>query len=439
MNCHECTEQLLPLVEGLLDSSSVQTVEAHLAGCPACQAENEEINQLQNRLLRFAEVPAHAAIVQPVMARIFDEQVARTTRLVFYRRVRLIAAGALAATVLIGLTWTALYYGPTSASAAEVLARGVEAASNLKSIYIKCRMRTLPQDNFSYVDLKHDFVDVELWKQFGPSKWRIEKSGRVVTVDGHKTIMLIGQRVGIKLDKPTTEPFDTGWLHRLAAIDSMLSHELTAASIPSRHSEIVRKDAPDDPRHEMIVVHVDPQHDVDPYLKNKFISTSETRREYTFDRKTGRLEGARWYCKDNGKDVLALEVVEIKYDPLIEDSKFELDIPAGVVWSAELQRLPDNEKYEKMNPAEAARSFFDACSKSNWDEAAKFFSPLDDRMKQYLGGLTVVKLGEPFQAWPYPGWFVPYEIRLSNGGVKKFNLAVRNDNPVKRYIVDGGI
>jgi hypothetical protein len=33
---------------------------------------------------------------------------------------------------------------------------------------------------------------------------------------------------------------------------------------------------------------------------------------------------------------------------------------------------------------------------------------------------------------------VPYEIKLANGHVKKWNLAVRKDNPAHRWQVDGG-
>jgi hypothetical protein len=51
----------------------------------------------------------------------------------------------------------------------------------------------------------------------------------------------------------------------------------------------------------------------------------------------------------------------------------------------------------------------------------------------------VVKLGEPFQSAPYEGWFVPYEIQLSDGTTHKNNLALRNDNPAKRWVVDGGL
>jgi len=32
----------------------------------------------------------------------------------------------------------------------------------------------------------------------------------------------------------------------------------------------------------------------------------------------------------------------------------------------------------------------------------------------------------------------PYEIKFKSGKSKKFNLAVRNDNPAKRWMVDGG-
>ena len=62
--------------------------------------------------------------------------------------------------------------------------------------------------------------------------------------------------------------------------------------------------------------------------------------------------------------------------------------------------------------------------------------------RSYLGGLQIVSLGTPFQSKGYAGgngWFIPYEIKLKDGTVKKYNLAVRNDNPAKRYVVNGGL
>jgi hypothetical protein len=62
-----------------------------------------------------------------------------------------------------------------------------------------------------------------------------------------------------------------------------------------------------------------------------------------------------------------------------------------------------------------------------------------ERSKSYQGSLTLLKLGEPFRSGRYPGWFVPYEIRLKNGWTKAYNLCLRNDDPARRYVVDGGI
>jgi hypothetical protein len=441
MNCRECHDQLVPLVEGLLDDAAVQAVEAHLAACPTCRAEQQDTYRLCERLLAVGNAPIGPHLDQAVMDRILVQQVELTRRLEMRRPFPVFAVGALAGALLISLTWAALQYGPTTATAADSFARGVEAARNLQSIHLKCRMRTDPADNFEFLDLKHDFVDVELWKQFGPPvKWRIEKPARVAAMNGRETVMLIRDRFGVKLDVPAPAAFDTGWLHQLAAIDGVLSSELAADSLPGRQSQAKRVERPSDPAHETVSVAVDTGDDVGAYLKNKFLSTSNTRREYTFDRKTGRLENAKFYVRSDGQDVLVLEVVKIDYNPAIDDLRFELQVPQDVVWYQEPQRLPDNEKYEKMTPLQAARTFFDACSKRDWNEVAKFWhAPLTDEIKKYLGGFEEVKLGEPFQAKPYPGWFVPYEIRMVGGEVRKHNLALRKDNPAKRFIVDGGL
>jgi hypothetical protein len=66
-------------------------------------------------------------------------------------------------------------------------------------------------------------------------------------------------------------------------------------------------------------------------------------------------------------------------------------------------------------------------------------SPVNQQVKDYLGGVEIVRLGESFTSKTYPGQFVPYEIKLSDGSVKKFNLAIRKDNPAGRWQVDGGI
>lgn len=92
---------------------------------------------------------------------------------------------------------------------------------------------------------------------------------------------------------------------------------------------------------------------------------------------------------------------------------------------------------------EFARTFLEACGREDWKEVATLWPPggmqPDERIKSYLAGLQVVSLGEPFTDGGYPGVFVPYEIRFKNGELKKFRLAIRRDNPEKRWVFDGGL
>ncbi|HXR04582.1 MAG TPA: anti-sigma factor [Verrucomicrobiae bacterium] len=105
--------------------------------------------------------------------------------------------------------------------------------------------------------------------------------------------------------------------------------------------------------------------------------------------------------------------------------------------------LPDNEKYAAMTAEQTARAFFEACSRKDWNEAGNFMPYLNEQLKEYLGGLKIISVGESFTAekYPggmapkgYPGRFVPYEIQLPP---QEFNMRVSSANPAKRCVVTG--
>ncbi|MHC4426330.1 MAG: hypothetical protein ACYSYV_09555, partial [Planctomycetota bacterium] len=177
------------------------------------------------------------------------------------------------------------------------------------------------------------------------------------------------------------------------------------------------------------------------WLKNKSIDASDNLRIYTFDAETKLLETLEVYVHTDQEDVLVLQITDIEYNLEIDPALFVLELPEDIIWHEQPRKLADNEKYEQMGPKETAQAFFEACADENWDEFLKFWgaSAVDQRIKDYLGGVEIISIGEPFKSGRYIGWFVPYEIELRSGRIKKFNLAVRNDNPAKRYVVDGGI
>jgi len=336
----------------------------------------------------------------------------------------------------------------STASATELLQGAIEAVSDVWSVHMKARMRTLPRDNFSLIGLDYDFVPLEMWKRTdanGQVQWRVEKPGRVLLMDGQSTVMFIRPKFGVLKEEALPLGCFDSWSGRLLNVHDLLDNELQkATNNPDREVCLVHQEVQGTDKL-VLEVHVTVDVPEDDYLRNKFISDSDHVKVYEFDAKTKLLESFQVYVHAGDKDVLIFEVTDIEYNAQIDDGVFALDFPEDMIWAREPQILPDNERYEKMTPQEAARTFFQACAQEDWDEVLKFWaaSRIDDSLKAYLGGLEIISIGEPFQSEGYArdglGWFVPYEIRLKSGQVKKFNLAIRKDNPANRFVVDGGI
>jgi len=355
---------------------------------------------------------------------------------------KLAAAAVIIIAVLISMNiWDKTI--PT-ASATVVLQNAINAVSDLWSVHMKARMRTRPGDNFSNIGLNYDFVDIEMWKstnEKGLVQWRVEKPGRVLLMDGQSTIMLIRPNYGVLEERPLPLGCFDSWSGRLLNVHSLLDDELQKAkNIPDRGISLWREKVEG---RDKIVLEVDITTNIpeDDYLRNKFIQDSDHVKVYRFDAQTELLEGLQVYVHTSGEDVLIFEVTDIEYNIEIDDSIFALELPENMVWHKEPEILPDNEKYQQMEPKEVAQAFFQACADENWDEFLKFWSAsaVDQQIKDYLGGLQIISIGEPFKSGQYSGWFIPYEIKLRDGYIKKLNLAIRNDNPAQRYTVDGGI
>jgi len=351
---------------------------------------------------------------------------------------------AAAAVVIIGVSFgLQIFDGAGRAMAAEVFAQAIEAMVDLRSVHIKARMRTLPHDNFELIRLDHEFVPHDLWKEYGPGvgKWRVEKPGRVVVMDGQGTLLFIRPNYAAKGGIRTGF---VSWLKPLLDVDGVLDSEIKRAQ--QERSELVLSHETGADGRKKLVVTVeaiakgDFTHD---WLRNKSIPASDNYRVYCFDAETKLLETLHVYVHVDDKvenDVLVFEITNIEYNRELAPDLFTLELPEDVIWHEQAQPLED-EYYQQMGPKEVATALFQACADEDWEEADKFLASMraDKRLQEYLGGLEIINIGEPFKSGQYGGWFVPYEIRLRSGHVKKHNLAVRNDNPGNRYVFDGGI
>jgi hypothetical protein len=116
-------------------------------------------------------------------------------------------------------------------------------------------------------------------------------------------------------------------------------------------------------------------------------------------------------------------------------------------WSNEPQVLADNEVYARMSPAEVAKALSEASSKLDWVTIEKFMpesavaqmkGQIAEAQKAGLDARNLIpemEIGEAFWSEENSAWFV--KVRIAH--VKKWNLALRKDNPTGRWQVDGGL
>jgi len=127
------------------------------------------------------------------------------------------------------------------------------------------------------------------------------------------------------------------------------------------------------------------------------------------------------------------------------DSKLQLT--EEIKWSNEPEVLANNGVYAQMSPQDVVKAFYAALSRQDFDEMGKFVPDSYIKEMKYefkvaaMFGidakkqLPTVEVGEVFWSAEQSAYFV----KCRESRVKKWNLAVRNDNPAKRWVVDGGI
>jgi hypothetical protein len=444
MNCAEYRDSLVAYIEGLLDEEESLRCRTHLESCEDCRAECEAFANLQQRLDARGRAAANVSVIEPVMRRVLQNQTETERDQIMTRIFRRwgLGLGAAAGVAVIALIVILAWPGGV-ANANEILARGARAVAELSSIHMQCNLRTLPADNFSMIAPDQDFVSIELWKQFGDNpKWRIDKPGRIAVMDGQSTVMYIKPgNTGMKLEQPTQSAFDTDWLHEVANVAQVLTSELGGIRAQGNNVKLTQETGADGEAKSVVTIESKSSLPDGDYCKNKFFSGADTRRVYVFDAQSDRLETVKIYLMRQSDAELIFEVNRIDYNQPIDLNVFSPQLPQNVNWMQDgVPTLPDNEKYAGMTAEQAARAFFEACERSDWNEVGKYWpGSIDDRFKQILGGLQVVSIGESFTSAAYPGAYVPYEIKFSSGETHKHNLALKKDPRSHRWYFDGGL
>jgi hypothetical protein len=439
MNCAECRDNLIVCAEGLLGGEESLHFRAHLETCAECRAEYARIVTLQRRLIARGQAAAEVRIVESVMRRVRREQFQperETLMSKLFQHRWGFGLGAVAAAVAL-LSVILLTTHNAQAEAIEVMTKGAQAVAKLTSIHLRGQLRTYPSDNFGGINPDCPFSSIELWKQFQPElKWRAEKPGRVALMDGASTVLYIKTaNTGTKFPHASPSAFDTDWLQRIANLSNTISNELKNAQAKGWQLSVTAETAADGSSKSVVTVMAKSGVPDNDYLKNSFLENADTRRVYRFDDQSELLEAAQIYLERPSGETLIFDLSQIDCNQAIDPSLWNLDLPTNVSWAQlEPPRLANNDQYASITAEQAARAFFEACGRKDWDEAGKFMSPITDNVKEGLGGVEIVSLGDSFTSAAYGGRFVPYEIRLRG---QTLNVRVSNTNSARRYVITG--
>ncbi len=418
MNCREAQERLVDLFD--LDAPGAIDLEQHLAACDRCAADYAALRSAVQAVDSRPRIHASPDFKERVMQKLTEVEPA-PRRLRFVPRLAFVGAAAIIALML---------FMPRSESPAmSLMAQSAEAMSNLQSVHITARMRSLPHDNFEVIDPKYDWVPLEIWKQFGSTpRWRVEKPGRVAVMDGTSSAMLINNSEAVRGGR---FPGFLDWLNGLLDTGAIMDRELAAARAGQSSARVAEQDG-----HFTLAVKRVAAGDLrNDWILNKSVSTSDHTRVYRFDANK-RLESMQLILNSPAGDVPVFEITSVRYNDALDPALFTLNIPASVVWSVPPDQMPATHALPQT-PKEAAAMFFNGLAQSDYDALlAVYPASAPPRWASGFAGGELLSLGEPFQSGP--GWFVPYEYRFASGQVKKFKLAVRNDNPQHRWRVDGG-
>jgi len=128
------------------------------------------------------------------------------------------------------------------------------------------------------------------------------------------------------------------------------------------------------------------------------------------------------------------------FEPNIPDDYTMIEVPNRQEINPQSKASSDEDATEKEMAKEAAKALFQACTEEDWDEVSKFLptTKINQRLKNVLGGLETIFIGEPFKSNKFSGWCVPYEIKFKSGNTQRHTLELRKDKLTNRYIVLGG-
>ena len=429
MNCHEFQNRIIDLLDG---RNFTDEERRHLEQCPTCAAEFRAAAAALDAVTPRSTPRASDNLRDRILTAAASAGHPRRNRI--YRLFGTMAAAAaiFAGVLLLSVRTPAL-------AARKHFGSAVAAMNDLKTLRIGLLIRTAPHENFAYTDPSLPPIPCTVTAEYGgTTRWRIEKAGRIALCDGESVRTWLPE-------------FGEGWRRKAEgyrpeeefALLLDLQRLLLAEQAQAFRTKGAQYEITEDAATVRLTVAMPARGDFSQsdYLLNSSIAESNTLREYRFDKESGRLLDLciSAVLPDGGRSVL-LESTGIAYDEPIDRAIWE--VPEGIEW-IDLAEPVSGAQLADMTAEEAAARILRAMGpwdKRLLDEALRYYGTgVREQLEAHYGGLAIISAGKALRSGEYPGVFIPCEILLADGRTEKLMLALRNDNPDKCWLVDGGL
>ncbi len=429
MNCHEFQNRIIDLLDG---RNFTDEERRHLEQCPTCAAEFRAAAAVLDAVTPRSTPRASDNLRDRILTAAASAGHPRRNRI--YRLFGTMAAAAaiFAGVLLLSVRTPAL-------AARKHFGSAVAAMNDLKTLRIGLLIRTAPHENFAYTDPSLPPIPCTVTAEYGgTTRWRIEKAGRIALCDGESVRTWLPE-------------FGEGWRRKAEgyrpeeefALLLDLQRLLLAEQAQAFRTKGAQYEITEDAATVRLTVAMPARGDFSQsdYLLNSSIAESNTLREYRFDKESGRLLDLciSAVLPDGGRSVL-LESTGIAYDEPIDRAIWE--VPEGIEW-IDLAEPVSGAQLADMTAEEAAARILRAMGpwdKRLLDEALRYYGTgVCEQLEAHYGGLAIISAGKALRSGEYPGVFIPCEILLADGRTEKLMLALRNDNPEKCWLVDGGL
>lgn len=347
--------------------------------------------------------------------------------------------GVVSAAAIVAIVVTTMFTTPSYA-ARRYFESAIAAIEQITTMHLQMVARTKLTEDFTYINPEEEFHPITIKVAYGkPDIWGVEKSGgRYMLCDGESVYNWLAKSqsctaISAKdaLDPELASFIDT---KRLLTYEREMARHIEGASysIDEGASEVVVK----------ITMPAQGNFSQSQYMRNTSIAESNSIREYTFDKQSGVLTAFRIdiLTADN-TPVTVLKSTRIAYnEPLDIDALVSVERPAKVVEAASAQA---DSPLVGISAEEAARLILEGIS--SWDKQIielNFYSISKkslQKVRDRYEGMRILSIGEAFSSGLYPGVFINCRIEFADGKQEDIRLAIRNDNPQRAWVFDGGL